>query len=160
MVAVPVPPVPKPVASLMRATNWAPVLNVNLNDTEVDVKLREMIFRYSGVSIPDGMMMSWYGAVPPWTVTVMLLHWIGVESAKEKLAAETRLEVHDSSADSNRKRPVHGAGRHGMLAQSEEEERGVVTSRLTCLASESGTSHMTSDGASNTTIGLFRDYNA
>lgn len=103
VVAVPVPPVPKPVASLMRATNCEPVLNVNLNDAEVWVKLSATIFRYSGVSVPDGMMINWYGGVPPWTVTVILSHWIGVESAKEKLAAETRDDVYESRAESSRR---------------------------------------------------------
>ena len=58
VVAVPVPPVPKPVASLIRATNCDPVLNVNLNEVVVEVRLSAMIFLYSGVSVPEGMMMS------------------------------------------------------------------------------------------------------
>lgn len=64
--------------------------------------------------MPEGIMISWYGGVPPETVTVMLLHWIGVDREKEKLAAETRLGANESkTVDRKSSGVLHCTGRGG-----------------------------------------------
>jgi hypothetical protein len=73
-----VPPDPKPIASLMMATNVELPGNCSGNEKlDPESIVRSAMARISGCSAPVGTSRSWKGAVPPVHWTVAFAHWVG-----------------------------------------------------------------------------------